>query len=123
MRTLGRTGIQVSPFALGTMKFGPYGNPDPDDCVRIIHKALDAGINFVDTADVYGGDGETERIVGKALQGRRDDVVLATKFNGPMGADPNRQGKLPPVDRHRRRGLTAPPRRRPHRPLPGPPRR
>ncbi len=92
MRTLGRTGIQVSPFALGTMKFGPYGNPDPDDCVRIIHKALDAGINVVDTADVYGGNGETERIVGKALRGRRDDVVLATKFNGPMGADPNRQG-------------------------------
>jgi aryl-alcohol dehydrogenase-like predicted oxidoreductase len=92
MRILGRTGIQVSPFALGTMKFGPYGNPDPDDCVRIIHRALDAGINFIDTADVYGGNGETERIVGKALQGRRDDVVLATKFNGPMGDDPNRQG-------------------------------
>ena len=92
MRTLGRTGIQVSPFALGTMKFGPYGNPDPGDCVRIIHKALDAGINVIDTADVYGGDGATERIVGKALQGRRDDVVLATKFNGPMGTDPNRQG-------------------------------
>ncbi|MDX3659842.1 aldo/keto reductase [Streptomyces sp. ID05-26A] len=92
MRTLGGTGIQVSPFCLGTMKFGPHGNPDPDDCVRIIHRALDAGINFVDTADVYGGDGETERIVGKALRGRRDDVVLATKFNGPMGTDPNRQG-------------------------------
>ncbi len=92
MRTLGRTGIQVSPFALGTMKFGPYGNPDPGDCVRIIHKALDAGINVIDTADVYGGDGETERIVGQALRGRRDDVVLATKFNGPMGDDPNRQG-------------------------------
>ena len=92
MRTLGRTGIQVSPFCLGTMKFGPYGNPDPDDCVAIIHRALDSGINVIDTADVYGGDGETERIVGKALRGRRDDVVLATKFNGPMGADPNRQG-------------------------------
>jgi aryl-alcohol dehydrogenase-like predicted oxidoreductase len=92
MRTLGRTGIQVSPFALGTMKFGPYGNPDPGDCVRIIHKALDAGINFVDTAEVYGRDGETERIVGRALRGRRDDVVLATKFNGPMGTGPNRQG-------------------------------
>jgi aryl-alcohol dehydrogenase-like predicted oxidoreductase len=92
MRTLGRTGIQVSGFALGTMKFGPYGNPDADECVRIIHKALDAGINVVDTADVYGGNGETERIVGRALKGRRDDVVLATKFNGAMGDDPNRQG-------------------------------
>ncbi|MGW7695020.1 aldo/keto reductase [Streptomyces asiaticus] len=92
MRTLGRTGIQVSPYCLGTMKFGPYGNPDSDDCVRIILRALDAGINFIDTADVYGGNGETERIVGKALHGRRDDVVLATKFNGPMGTDPNRQG-------------------------------
>ncbi|MEU8662520.1 aldo/keto reductase [Actinoplanes philippinensis] len=92
LRSLGRTGIQVSSFALGTMKFGPYGNADPGDCLRIIHRALDAGINLIDTADVYGGFGETERIVGKALQGRRDDVVLATKFNGPMGADPNRQG-------------------------------
>jgi aryl-alcohol dehydrogenase-like predicted oxidoreductase len=92
MRSLGRTGIQVSPYCLGTMKFGPHANSDPGDCVRIIHRALDAGINFLDTADVYGGDGETERIVGRALRGRRDDVVLATKFNGPMGTDPNRQG-------------------------------
>ena len=92
MRPLGRTGIQVSPYCLGTMMFAPYGNPDPDDCARIIHRALDAGINFIDTADVYGGDGETERIVGRALNGRRDDVVLATKFNGPMGTDPNRRG-------------------------------
>ncbi|GAA2394440.1 aldo/keto reductase [Dactylosporangium salmoneum] len=92
MRPLGRTGIQVSPYCLGTMTFGPAGNPDHDDCVRIIHRALDAGINFIDTADVYGGDGETERIVRKALRGRRDDVVLATKVNGPMGADPNRRG-------------------------------
>ncbi|MCM4076209.1 aldo/keto reductase [Paractinoplanes hotanensis] len=94
MRTqpLGRTGIQVSPYCLGTMMFGPYGNPDPDDCVRIIHRALDGGINFIDTADVYGGEGETERIVGRALKGRRDNVVLATKFNGPMGSDPNQRG-------------------------------
>ncbi|MEU0482387.1 aldo/keto reductase [Streptosporangium sp. NPDC006013] len=91
-RPLGRTGIKVSPYCLGTMMFGPFGNPDPDDCVTIIHRALDAGINFIDTADVYGGDGETERIVGKALRGRRDDVVLATKFNGPMGTDPNQRG-------------------------------
>ncbi|MCK2221954.1 aldo/keto reductase [Actinomadura sp. ATCC 31491] len=91
-RPLGRTGIKVSPYCLGTMMFGPFGNPDPDACVAIVHRALDAGINFIDTADVYGGDGETERIVGKALRGRRDDVVLATKFNGPMGADPNQRG-------------------------------
>ncbi|GIF13500.1 aldo/keto reductase [Actinoplanes teichomyceticus] len=92
MRPLGRTGIQVSPYCLGTMMFAPFGNPDPDDCARIIHRALDAGINFIDTADVYGGEGETERIVGTALKGRRDDVVLATKFNGAMGADANRRG-------------------------------
>lgn len=91
-RPLGRTGIRVSTFTLGTMMFGPYGNPDPDECVKIVHRALDRGINTIDTADVYGGDGESERIVGKALRGRRDDVVLATKFGGPMGADPNRRG-------------------------------
>lgn len=91
MRTLGRTGIQVSPYALGTMMFGSAGNTDVADCHRIIHRALDAGINFVDTADVYGG-GRTEEIVGSALRGRRDDVVLATKFSAPMGDDHNRQG-------------------------------
>jgi aryl-alcohol dehydrogenase-like predicted oxidoreductase len=91
-RTLGRTGIKVSPYALGAMMFGAaIGNPDHDDSVRIIHKALDAGINFIDTADRYS-DGESEEIVGKALKGRRDDVVLATKVNGPMGNDPNQQG-------------------------------
>ncbi|MCG8919177.1 aldo/keto reductase [Actinokineospora sp. PR83] len=91
-RPLGRTGIQVSAYTLGTMMFGPHGNPDPDECARIVHRALDGGINTIDTADVYGGDGESERIVGKALRGRRDDVVLATKFNGPMGPGPNRGG-------------------------------
>ena len=91
-RTLGRTGIKVSSYALGAMMFGrPPGNSDHDDAVRIIHKALDAGINFIDTADRYSA-GESEEIVGKALRGRRDDVVLATKVNGPMGEDPNRQG-------------------------------
>jgi aryl-alcohol dehydrogenase-like predicted oxidoreductase len=91
-RTLGRTGIKVSAYALGAMMFGAYpGNPDHDDAVRIIHKALDAGINLVDTADRYSG-GESEEIVGKALKGRRDDVVLATKVNGPMGDDPNQRG-------------------------------
>jgi aryl-alcohol dehydrogenase-like predicted oxidoreductase len=90
-RTLGRTGIQVSPYALGAMMFGVIGNPDHDDSIRIIHKALDAGINFVDTADIYS-HGESEEIVGKALKGRRDDVVLATKLGRPMGEDPNQQG-------------------------------
>jgi aryl-alcohol dehydrogenase-like predicted oxidoreductase len=90
-RTLGRTGIQVSPYCLGAMMFGVTGNPDHDDSVRIIHRALDAGINFIDTADVYS-QGESEEIVGKALKGRRDDVVLASKVHYPMGDDPNRRG-------------------------------
>src|SRR6195952_2406064 len=91
-RTLGKTGVQVSPLCLGAMMFGAWGNPDHDDSIRIIHRALDAGINFIDTADVYSR-GESEEIVAKALSGgRRDDVVLATKFHGAMGADPNRQG-------------------------------
>jgi aryl-alcohol dehydrogenase-like predicted oxidoreductase len=90
-RTLGRTGIAVSPYALGAMMFGAFGNPDHDDSVRIIHRALDAGINLIDTADVYSL-GESEEIVGKALQGRRDDVVLATKFANPMGDAPNHRG-------------------------------
>ncbi|HEX3784517.1 MAG TPA: aldo/keto reductase [Pseudonocardiaceae bacterium] len=90
-RTLGRTGIQVSPYCLGAMMFGRIGNPDHEDSIRIIHKALDAGINFVDTADAYSR-GESEEIVGKALKGRRDDVVLATKVHIPMGDDPNRRG-------------------------------
>jgi aryl-alcohol dehydrogenase-like predicted oxidoreductase len=91
-RHLGRTGVSVSKLCLGTMMFGAWGNPDHDDSIRIIHAALDAGINFVDTADVYSA-GESEEIVGKALSGgRRDDVVLATKVGFPMGEDPNRQG-------------------------------
>ena len=101
-RTLGRTGIKVSPYCLGAMMFGAAGNPDHDDSVRIIHKALDAGINFIDTADIYSG-GESEEIVGKALKGRRDSVVLATKARFSAGhggggadgggfSDPNRQG-------------------------------
>jgi aryl-alcohol dehydrogenase-like predicted oxidoreductase len=90
-RALGRTGIQVSPYCLGTMMFGAWGNPDHDDSIRIIRKALDAGINFVDTADVYSG-GESEEIVGKALKGRRDGVVLASKVHYPMGGDPNQRG-------------------------------
>lgn len=90
-RKLGRTGVSVSPLCLGTMMFGPWGNDDRADSIRVIHRALDAGINFVDTADVYS-DGESERIVGEALKGRRDDVVLATKFFMPMGDDVNHRG-------------------------------
>ncbi|MET8452609.1 aldo/keto reductase [Streptomyces sp. NPDC005209] len=90
-RTLGRTGIKVSPYCLGAMMFGAIGNPDHDDSIRIIHKALDAGVNFVDTADAYSR-GESEEIVGKALKGRRGNVVLATKAHLPMGDDPNQQG-------------------------------
>ncbi len=73
------------------MMFGPWGNPDHDDCARMVHRAFDAGINFVDTADVYSA-GESEQIVGKAIADRRDRVVLATKFMGPMGEDPNMRG-------------------------------
>ena len=91
-RQLGRTGVSVSKFCLGAMMFGAWGNPDHDESIRIIHTALDAGINFIDTADVYG-QGESEEIVGKALAGgRRDDVILATKFHNAMGEDPNQQG-------------------------------
>jgi aryl-alcohol dehydrogenase-like predicted oxidoreductase len=91
-RTLGRTGIKVSPYALGTLMLGAsIGNRDHDDSIRIIHKALDAGINFIDTADAYS-QGASEEVVGKALKGRRDSVVLATKFRLSMGDDPNQQG-------------------------------
>src|SRR3954451_16111371 len=91
-RLLARTGVHVSPLCLGAMMFGAWGNTDHDESIRIIHAALDAGINFIDTADVYSG-GESEEIVGKALaDGKRDDVVLATKVHFPMGDDPNRRG-------------------------------
>src|SRR4051812_17214923 len=89
--TLGRTGIQVSRYCLGAMMFGAWGNRDHDDCVRIMHAAFDAGINFVDTADVYSA-GESEEIVAKAIAGRRDAVVVATKFVGVMGEDTNQRG-------------------------------
>ena len=79
-RTLGRTGVKVSPLCLGAMMFGAIGNRDHDECVAIVHTAIDAGINFVDTADVYSS-GESEEIVGRALTGRRDDVVLARAGN------------------------------------------
>jgi aryl-alcohol dehydrogenase-like predicted oxidoreductase len=92
LRPLGRTGVKVSPLCLGAMMFGAWGNPDHEESVRIIHRALDAGINFIDTADVYSA-GESEEIVAKALaNGRREHVVLATKVHGSMGDDPNQSG-------------------------------
>jgi aryl-alcohol dehydrogenase-like predicted oxidoreductase len=92
LRPLGRTGVKVSPLCLGAMMFGAWGEQDWGESIRIIHAALDAGINFIDTADVYSR-GESEEIVGKALAGgRRDDVVLATKVHGRMGDDPNQFG-------------------------------
>ena len=90
-RILGGTGMSVSEFALGTMMLGAMGNTDHDESVGMIHTALDAGVNFIDTADVYSA-GESEEIVGKALKGRRDEVVLATKFALPMGSDDNQRG-------------------------------
>jgi aryl-alcohol dehydrogenase-like predicted oxidoreductase len=90
-RSLGRTGVKVSALCLGAMMFGEWGNPDHDDSIEIIHEAMDAGINFIDTADVYS-KGESEEIVGRALKGRRSDVVLATKAYNPMGPDINQRG-------------------------------
>jgi aryl-alcohol dehydrogenase-like predicted oxidoreductase len=90
-RTLGTTGVRVSTHCLGAMMFGSWGNTDVDACVQMVHEALDAGINFVDTADVYSA-GESERIVAKALAERRDEVVLATKVHGRMGPGQNDEG-------------------------------
>src|SRR5579875_78872 len=91
LRPLGRTGVRVSALCLGAMMFGEWGTKDHDQSIRIIHRAFDAGIIVVDTADVYSA-GESEEIVGKAIAGRRDDIVLATKVHMPMGDDPNRRG-------------------------------
>ena len=88
---LGSAGVQVSPLCLGTMMFGSWGNADHADSIRVIHRALDAGINFIDTANIYS-EGESEVIVGKATKGRREEVVLATKVWGAMGAGPNQKG-------------------------------
>ena len=90
-RPLGRTGVKVSAYCLGAMMFGDWGNTDEDECIRMVHAALDGGINFVDTADVYS-KGRSEEVVGKALQGKREQVVLATKVHGPMGDGINEEG-------------------------------
>ncbi|MBL7499054.1 aldo/keto reductase [Frankia sp. CNm7] len=90
-RKFGRTGVEVSSQCLGAMMFGVIGNPDHDECERMIGRALDAGINFIDTADIYSR-GESEQIVGQAVKTRRDDVIIATKCFNPMGADRNQRG-------------------------------
>src|SRR5947209_9066122 len=90
-RTLGRTGVKVSPLCLGAMMFGDWGNKDHDESIRIIHAALDAGINFIDTADVYAF-GESEQIVAKAIAGRRDELVIATKVFNAMSENHNDRG-------------------------------
>jgi len=90
-QTLGTTGVSVSRYCLGAMMFGQMGNTDHEECVRIIHRAIDAGINFIDTADAYSG-GESEQIVGKAIAGQRDELVIATKMYHPMGTDRNQKG-------------------------------
>src|SRR5262249_48755253 len=90
-RSFGGTGLKVSPLCLGAMMFGAWGNRDHAECIRIIHRALDAGINFIDTANGYS-DGESEVIVGKALAGRRQQVVLATKVWAPVGPGANERG-------------------------------
>ena len=120
-RNLGQTGVKVSPLCLGAMMFGAWGNPDHDDCIRIIHRALDAGINFIDTANNYS-EGESEMIVGKALADRRDEGgarhqgLGARWATGPEPARPVAQGH-PGAGR----AQPAPPRHRRHRPLPDPP--
>jgi len=91
LRTLGATGMKVSPLCLGAMMFGKIGNADHADCERIIHRAIDGGINFIDTADGYSR-GESEEIVGSAIKGRRDALIIATKFYATMGDDPNMRG-------------------------------
>ncbi len=91
LRTLGATGMKVSPICLGTMMFGALGNGDHADCARIIHRAIDGGITFIDTADGYS-TGESETIVGKAIKGRRDSLIIATKFFGQMSDDANMRG-------------------------------
>ena len=90
-RLLGRTGLSASKMCLGAIMLSPWGNSDHDEATRTIHHALDAGIDFIDSADVYS-HGESEEIVGQAIKGRRDDIVLATKFHNPMGEDPNQSG-------------------------------
>ena len=91
MRLLGGTGVSVSKFCFGAGMFGYFGNPDEAQCTRMVDRALDAGINYFDTSDVYS-HGESETILGKALKGKRQDLILATKFSLPMDENPNHRG-------------------------------
>jgi aryl-alcohol dehydrogenase-like predicted oxidoreductase len=90
-RLIGDTGVRVSSFALGSAMFGTWGNSDERECAQIIHRALDAGINLIDTADIYS-DGQAERIIGQAIKDRRDELIVATKFHAPMGPGRNDRG-------------------------------
>jgi aryl-alcohol dehydrogenase-like predicted oxidoreductase len=119
-RTLGRTGVQVSSLALGAMNFGKIGRTTQDEVTAIVDAALEGGINLIDTADMYSS-GESEEMVGKAIAGRRDDIVLATKASMPMGDERKPPGQFAPLAGHRTRRQPAPPRRGPRRPLPDPP--
>ncbi|MEZ5596822.1 MAG: aldo/keto reductase [Pseudomonadales bacterium] len=91
LRVLGRTGVSVSRFCFGAGMFGYFGNTDLQACTRMVYRALDAGINYFDTSDVYS-HGESETLLGQALRGKRDEVVLATKFSLPMDGNPNHRG-------------------------------
>ena len=119
-RALGRTGVQVSPLCLGAMMFGGWGNPDHDESIRIIHRALDAGINFIDTADVYSA-GESEEIVGKALAGGSATRSCSRPSSTARWATIRTSGQLAPLDHPGGRQQPAPPRHRLDRPLPGAP--
>ena len=120
-RDLGSTGVKVSPLTLGTMMFGACGNPDHDESIAIIRRALDSGINVIDTADVYAR-ASRRRSSGKAIKGRRDDIVLATKFHGAIERRrPQPAGQLTPLDHPRGREHAAPAADRLDRPLPGAP--
>ncbi len=118
-RTLGATGVQVSELCLGAMMFGAWGNPDHDESVAIIHRAFDAGVNFIDTADVYSA-GESEQIVGKAIAGRRDEIVVATKVHMSMGSGSQHGRELAALDHAGVREQPPPLGDRRHRPVPDP---
>ena len=119
-RNLGRSGLKVSPLCLGTMMLGRWGNTDEAECVRMVHRALDAGINFIDTSNNYG-EGSSEEIVGKALAGRRNEAVLATKVWSRMGPGPNEQGLSRKAIQEQVEASLRRLADRRHRPLPDPP--
>lgn len=119
-RTLGRTGVQVSTLALGAMNFGAIGRTTQEEATAIVDAALEAGVNLIDTADMYG-DGESEEMVGKAIAGRRDDIVLATKATMPIGEERNHRGSSRRWIHTALDDSLQPARRRPRGPLPDAP--